>query len=1114
MNKKQMNLLTVAVFGVMLLISIGFVLLRFDRPGFLDLSRKSPQLGSVEEDNNIKSLRSAIVVIRSASGSSYMADRTAIATMPELGDQGQIRDFISRYTPCPDEKQSVISFLKESGFTIDSYDDFFIKVSGENTAFDRIISSHNQDTMLSDDGGFFTNHDLVVLSEEIDYIDGLVVFAEIPEPVESLSVAYKSRQRIQTPVILGDGTYYTATYPEMLKALKFNRVHPQGLRGTGVNIGIIDHGVYAGHPFFFEYPFDMRFYRYVDGKVTRVGNNFIYGTNPYDNSIESHTNHGTAVASFLAATSPGARLHSFAKPTHIWVEPPETWADEWFLGYLTYLNQQDLVDVLSISYGWWEEDYDFTMHLPEIRTALINLISKNTIVLIAAGNAGQCYEGLCSGYNALAAIPEVIAVGGSELVPVGNSFLFDASKRGSSFESTLYPGRAVPDIVGIYGNFLVPDIDQLFSLGGGTSYATPQIAGMVALLKQQNPELNQAQVRTILTNNTFDITEGENFDGIPAGPGYDLPTGHGQPLAHWVTSQTMTLYNGWNLIGLTRDYDYSAKSMLIDINSQGGRCDSVIQWVKEKQSYEGIVYFDDSLFGFDFDTDPGVGYWVRCDGKSFWTQQGSHYFTQEIPIEFVHGWNLISIPYSSAPCRTGQLNRDTNDLCWRIVEYDGQLNEFHSRFRQYGDNFTLSPGKGYLVLCDGHVNWTPTCLEQENSDFHRTTPKEQNIFQPGQLINPKHANAIEAGGVIRIDSNLLNAMAERWSGELYFWDRDEQLVDPLTKRSHSCTPADIRVTNVSDQTFSVSWRTLQPCTGSLLVSQGDGSFFEAYDDRGKQYSGLTHHVTVFGLSAETNYSVIILSGEELFEFTSVRTGKYLSTIRSNQLVAIGSVLDNRSDHFDDSIVYARLRNESDNSSWISFPYGSATDGFSLSLGNMLTMANDNPYPYASAQELEIFVEGGILYDSFRVNVNLTDNAEVLIPDVQLGNIPSSPTLIGPINTFETLTPIFKMVTQGTGSQQLKYRLEMSHDNFSSIEHVFDQTVSDVGWSASAYLPGQVAQFAMPIPLEDFVGYQWRAFAYDTTSNTWSSVSNMASFSVKVGSLSVGEYQVFLPVVIH
>ena len=244
------------------------------------------------------------------------------------------------------------------------------------------------------------------------------------------------------------------------------------------------------------------------------------------------------------------------------------------------------VSVVSISYGagrglsvsgnWNLQSYDTVFQAPGVT------------FLVAAGDNGAYgdYEG--DGDEKVtvedaAASPDVVAVGGTELqnldaagdypgtgangeVGWGNG-TNSGPEGGGGGISTIEPeptwqqkvvptsidptgGRAVPDVAWdadpatdfpVY--YSTPDNNDNvgWSVNGGTSIAAPQWAGLIAIADQERvqgdggtPLTGYDQTLPALyslpSSDYHDIVTGNN--GYPAGPGYDLDTGLGSPVAN------------------------------------------------------------------------------------------------------------------------------------------------------------------------------------------------------------------------------------------------------------------------------------------------------------------------------------------------------------------------------------------------------------------------------------------------------------------------------------------------------------------------------------------------------------------------------------------------------
>jgi hypothetical protein len=252
---------------------------------------------------------------------------------------------------------------------------------------------------------------------------------------------------------------------------------------------------------------------------------------------------------------------------------------------------------------------------------------------------------------------------------------------------------------------------------------------------------------------------------------------------------------------------------------------------------------------------------------------------------------------------------------------------------------------------------------------------------------------------------------------------------------------------------------------------------------------------------------MLLSGEDLSGYYSVITFNSISQ-GSQSFSVVGQALKENNDPFEDAVVYAYLSDpEGNNSTLLSFPLGKDIEGYAINLGSARNDTGDAFYSFSSASKLHAFFEGGILYQIGYLSIDLNTTPQVLAPDMNLGEVPETPILLNPNTSLFTKTPTFQFYVGGESSEEILFRLELSKNNFASVEYVFDQRYSSLGWSEISYHPYQLAEFTMPIYLENFLGYQWRVFAYDNYEGTWSSASDIEAFSVVI-------FQSFMPFISH
>lgn len=286
-------------------------------------------------------------------------------------------------------------------------------------------------------------------------------------------------------------------------------------RGAGVKIAVMDSGFDYNHP-------DLK-------------NNLLPGANPYYGvkgrlfAGPSGGEHGTHVAGIIAAqannnlgiagVAPEAKLF----PIKLW--PDEDYervrgaVDPFYTEYVrslmntgealnsalingVLLAAEEKCDVLNMSLGIAGGDpNDHQLYY----MAIDYVLKKGVTVLVAAGNERQ--EG--SPANMLALHPGIIGVGATD----SKDQIAPFSNRGQ-YVAVSAPGVQILSTVPA----TIQNATFAYEYLDGTSMATPNVAGVVALLKSANRKLNPAQIKAILEKTADD-----------QGPkGYDPDFGHGR----------------------------------------------------------------------------------------------------------------------------------------------------------------------------------------------------------------------------------------------------------------------------------------------------------------------------------------------------------------------------------------------------------------------------------------------------------------------------------------------------------------------------------------------------------------------------------------------------------
>jgi len=248
----------------------------------------------------------------------------------------------------------------------------------------------------------------------------------------------------------------------------------------------------------------------------------------------------------------------------------------------------------------------------------------------------------------------------------------------------------------------------------------------------------------------------------------------------------------------------------------------------------------------------------------------------------------------------------------------------------------------------------------------------------------------------------------------------------------SCEPINIKITNITDKSFTVSWSTEKNCPTSLNLTQPNTKTIK--DVRSKNQENLslsTHYYLADNLSPETNYQFEIISEGQTYQQPSfsVQTAPVPQTSIPIANLAWGKVLDENNDPFSDLIIYLDIPGAAQLSSLTS-PQGV----WIVSLANSFdAVYSDWFFPPPNTVE-HITIDGGIMGQ-----ISLTGNTDFNdpVPDIifslsnppilsleeqeelsESGNFPSTEDSLPDLNikfqlqnpkegeTLKTLTPEF------------------------------------------------------------------------------------------------------------
>jgi len=205
------------------------------------------------------------------------------------------------------------------------------------------------------------------------------------------------------------------------------------------------------------------------------------------------------------------------------------------------------------------------------------------------------------------------------------------------------------------------------------------------------------------------------------------------------------------------------------------------------------------------------------------------------------------------------------------------------------------------------------------------------------------------------------------------------------KASPEITPKQVKITNISENSFAVSWITDAQTSGFVKYGTDSNLTMTTSDDRdqlsGKTGNFFTHHITLHNLKPATNYYFKIGSQGKLFDNNGqpyqTTTAHPVQTSPPANDVAYGTIVDQSGTPVEGAIVYLSLANTTPLST-ISKSSGSWV--IPLSLARSLDLASYVSYDREASIE-EIFVQAGPPGTATAVTVTKYDSP---VPAISLG----------------------------------------------------------------------------------------------------------------------------------
>ena len=325
-----------------------------------------------------------------------------------------------------------------------------------------------------------------------------------------------------------------------------------GLTGAGVTVAVVDSGCDASHPDLADHvAHNVKLYsgEYlnlpVDSSTTIVVANEV---GPYQNT-DLGSGHGTHVAGIIAADSTtdpsGGRLGVAPDATLVCYSVGEVlFTTAVVTAYDHMLDQPEMwsIDVVNNSWGNSFQQFD-PRHPVAIATKAV--ADNGAVIVFAAGNSG--YTETEMSLNPFSQAPWVTSVAASNIDDAtfnraefsSNGLIFDNSQAvtigggghtvftgdriGVYHPDVTAPGDNISSTCSSAGTVVGPCTPGTNATAGGTSMASPHVAGAAALLLQANPSLTADQVRMALQSTADPIAR---FGDGPTAPFWQVGYGH------------------------------------------------------------------------------------------------------------------------------------------------------------------------------------------------------------------------------------------------------------------------------------------------------------------------------------------------------------------------------------------------------------------------------------------------------------------------------------------------------------------------------------------------------------------------------------------------------------
>lgn len=245
-----------------------------------------------------------------------------------------------------------------------------------------------------------------------------------------------------------------------------------------------------------------------------------------------------------------------------------------------------------------------------------------------------------------------------------------------------------------------------------------------------------------------------------------------------------------------------------------------------------------------------------------------------------------------------------------------------------------------------------------------------------------------------------------------------------TEAAGAESPTEVKVANVSDTGFNVSWTTSVATTGFVQYGEGVNTPDVVVSDERDQQKGrvdnyFTHYITVKGLKPALTYTFKIGSGKTLYDDNGqnyrITTGSEINTTPAADVV-YGQVLTSNGDPAEGAIVYVQLPGAGMLSGLVK-----ATGSWVVPLSTARTLDGNSFVIYNKKTTMNVMVIDGTLGNSSLITIAGGGNP---VPQITLGNnydltvASNTASSSANMSKFSQINPVSETQVGGNGEVKL------------------------------------------------------------------------------------------------